>query len=195
MTTTTPAAAGTVDEIRDNGALLGFMARGNIVRFVFFWGHKGVPGKLGKSCFSQWYGAGFDVDGVHYPTAEHYMMAEKARLFDDERCLKKILASRHPGDAKNLGRTIRSFDEQRWRERRFDIVVAGNVAKFSQNDELKDFLLGTRRRVLVEASPVDTIWGIGLKADDIHATNPKRWPGQNLLGYALMAARTELERV
>jgi ribA/ribD-fused uncharacterized protein len=126
---------------------------------------------------------------VPYPTAEHFMMAEKARLFSDEEARAKILAAKSPAAAKKLGRTVRGFHEQRWDRARFDIVVAGSRAKFSQNPELGAFLAGSRDRVLVEASPVDRIWGIGLAAANPDASRPDKWRGLNLLGFALMQAR------
>ena len=100
----------------------------------------------------------------------------------------------HEGKAKKLGRQIKHFDEQIWLEQRFDIVVKGNYLKFSQNPELKQFLLNTSYRVIVEASPVDPIWGIGMAADHRDAANPKRWKGLNLLGFALMQVRDQLEK-
>ena len=87
---------------------------------------------------------------------------------------------------------MRGFDEQLWVERRYDLVVTGNLAKFSQHQDLRDFLLSTGTRVLVEASPRDGIWGIGLAADDDRASSPENWPGLNLLGFALMEVRHQL---
>ena len=86
----------------------------------------------------------------------------------------------------------RNFDEGAWADARFQLVVAGTLAKFSQNAELGKYLLGTRDRVLVEASPSDRIWGIGLAADSAQAMDPEQWPGLNLLGFALMEARQRL---
>ncbi|MFG1893391.1 NADAR family protein [Micromonospora zamorensis] len=83
-------------------------------------------------------------------------------------------------------------DEQVWEQHRFDIVVAGAVAKFGQHEELREFLLGTGERVLVEASPVDRVWGIGMAVQHPHAVDPIQWRGMNLLGFALMQARTTL---
>jgi ribA/ribD-fused uncharacterized protein len=120
------------------------------------------------------------------------MMAEKAKLFGDEDVRVQILGTRTPKAAKELGRQVRNFDEQVWADARFRLVVEGKVAKFSQNRELGDYLLGTRERVLVEASPSDCIWGIGLAADSAEAMNPERWRGLNLLGFALMEARQRL---
>ncbi|MDZ4360105.1 MAG: NADAR family protein [Variovorax sp.] len=187
MTTKTPHA------LRSNEDLLAHIAQGHMVDCLFFWGHQ-VPkdGSVGKSCFSQWYEAPFAVEGVTYRTAEHFMMAGKARLFGDAATCEKIIAARTPGEAKKLGRQIGNFDEAAWLEARFDLVTLGNVAKFSQNAALGAYLLGTGRQVLVEASPVDAIWGIGLAATDAAAQDPRTWKGLNLLGYALMAARDEL---
>jgi ribA/ribD-fused uncharacterized protein len=181
---------------RSNEDLLAYIAQGHEVDCLFFWGHQ-VPkdGSVGKSCFSQWYEAPFTIEGDTYRTAEHFMMAGKARLFDDAATRERILAARTPGEAKKLGRQIHKFDEAAWLEARFDLVTRGNIAKFSQNAALGAFLLGTGRQVLVEASPVDAIWGIGLAATDAAAQDPRTWKGLNLLGYALMAARDELRAV
>jgi ribA/ribD-fused uncharacterized protein len=163
------------------------------LRYFYFWGHKPLPnGKIGRPCLSQWWGSPFTVDGVIYRTAEHWMMAHKARLFSDEETFIRIVASDDPRTAKALGREVRGFDEKVWDERRFDIVTAGSVAKFGQHPPLKDYLLGTGDQVLVEASPVDRIWGIGLAADDARARDPAQWCGLNLLGFALMEARARL---
>ena len=101
--------------------------------------------EITKACLSQWFASSFKVDGVYYPTAEHYMMAAKAKLFEDEQILAEILKAKSPSN-----------------EHRSSIVIAGNVAKFSQNKRLAEFLLSTKQKILVEASPVDKIWGIGL---------------------------------
>lgn len=163
------------------------------VKHLFFWGHTpNRPGTVGAECLSQWYPAPFEVDGIRFATAEHCMMWGKAQLFGDEQAAARIVAAGHPKEAKDLGRTIRKFDEDTWVAERVAIVTAGNVEKFRQNPDLLAFLLATGERVLVEASPMDRIWGIGLAADDERAQDPARWRGQNLLGEALMAARKTL---
>ncbi|WP_430391801.1 NADAR family protein [Dyella sp. 20L07] len=173
--------------------LLNSIQSGIQPKYVFFWGHTGTSaGAVGKECFSQWYPASFSVDSQVFPTAEHFMMARKAQLFDDQEMYERVLVARTPGEAKHLGREVRGFEERRWSEACFDIVVQGNRAKFEQNATLRDFLLGTRNRVLVEASPVDRIWGIGLSGDDPRATCPELWEGPNLLGFALMEVRRML---
>jgi hypothetical protein len=133
------------------------------------------------------------VDGVEYATAEHWMMAGKARLFEDAEAERRVLEAGHPAEAKKAGRLVRGFDEAIWERERFGIVVEGSVHKFSSDDGLRAFLLGTGDRVLVEASPVDRVWGIGLAADDEAASDPQRWKGPNLLGFALMEARARIQ--
>jgi ribA/ribD-fused uncharacterized protein len=119
------------------------------------------------------------------------MMAEKAKLFGDHHVREKILQTKHPKEAKNLGRTVSGFQEEIWIKHRCDIVKRGNVAKFSQNNDLKDFLLQTKDAILVEASPNDNIWGVGLAANDPKIKNPNQWQGLNLLGFLLMEIRDE----
>ncbi|SFC74662.1 hypothetical protein SAMN05660479_02354 [Microbulbifer thermotolerans] len=178
-------------KIRTKEELVEFVNYGNRVKYIFFWGHK-EDSKVTKACFSQWYESSFEIDGVRFLTAEHFMMAKKAELFDDIKSYNKIISSKNPGEAKRLGREVKGFDESVWIDQRFEIVVQANFAKFSQNEDLKSFLLATGNRVLVEASPVDRIWGIGLSADDEAAENPNRWRGLNLLGFALMEVRDRL---
>ncbi|MCP5160741.1 MAG: NADAR family protein [Hahellaceae bacterium] len=174
-------------------SLVTAIQKGFSAKYLFFWGHQPhKPGAIDKSCFSQWFDAGFTIEDIYYPTAEHYMMAAKARLFGDHDIAEKILRAGHPGEAKKLGREIAGFDEARWQQHRFDIVVTGNLAKFSQNQSLKTFILSTGQRVLVEASPVDSVWGIGLACYAKEACEPEHWPGLNLLGFALMEVRSIL---
>ncbi|MCA9493218.1 MAG: NADAR family protein [Myxococcales bacterium] len=151
----------------DRDDLIARMSGGETPKFLMFWGHTPRAGQtsVGKECLSQWYPSPFELGGQRLLTAEHHMMAEKARLFGDDEALAAILASTHPGEAKRLGRGVRGYDEDVWREPRFRIVVDGNVAKFGAHPDLRAFLLGTGDRVLVEASPQDAVWGIGLAAD------------------------------
>lgn len=159
-------------------------------KYLFFWGHQpSLSKEVTSSCLSQWYHTSFIVNGRNYPTTEHFMMAEKARLFLDAAAEKRILLAKSPGEAKEIGRQVRHFDQATWEAKRFAIVVEGNMAKFSQNEGLKTFLIQTKKRVLVEASPVDRIWGIGLAKESKEAQNSLLWRGDNLLGFALMEVR------
>ncbi len=132
------------------------------------------------------------MKGIKYFTAEQFMMAEKALLFGDLDIYKRIIASEKPGLAKEFGRKVTNFDQQIWEENRFEIVVQANINKFSQNRDLATFLKNTKDRILVEASPLDEIWGIGLSQNDDNAENPYNWKGLNLLGHALMKTRDTL---
>ena len=168
-------------------------AAGERLKYLLFWGHTAARrGTIDKACLSQWWPAPFVVDGKRFATAEHFMMYEKARLFGDDVSAEAILRDDRPPVAKKLGRSVHGFVDDVWQAARFDIVVRGSVAKFGQHDALKHFLLATGHLVLVEASPTDRIWGIGLAANDEHAEQPARWRGLNLLGFALMEARRQL---
>ncbi len=166
---------------------------GDRPKFVFFWGHTAASdSQIGKECFSQWYYSPFTIDGITYPTSEHYMMAQKALLFGDMVSHDKIIKAASPSMVKALGREVLGFNEDIWTKNAYRIVVDGNTAKFSQNILLKEVILGTGSRVLVEASPRDRIWGIGLSQDDQYAEQPLKWKGENKLGFALMEVRSKL---
>ncbi|MDP9791934.1 ribA/ribD-fused uncharacterized protein [Catenuloplanes nepalensis] len=165
-------------------------AAGERVKYVFFWGHQ--PRRDGAECLSQWAPSPFTVGDHRFATAEHFMMWRKAMLFGDEQTAARVLNAGHPKQAKDLGRQVRGFVEQTWLDARYGIVVDGNVAKFEQNTAMGEYLTGTKDRVLVEASPLDRVWGIGLAADDPRAQDPRRWRGLNLLGFALMDVRQRL---
>jgi len=178
---------------RNREELVAAYQAGEKIKYLFFWGHqKSDDGSVTKSCFSQWFPAPFEVDGKHYATAEHFMMAEKARLFGDAEMEKLILECSCPKQAKAYGRGVRNFGPEAWNAHGFDAVVRGNIAKFQQNPAMLEFLLNTSNRVIVEASPRDRIWGIGMGQNNEKATNPALWRGKNLLGFALMEVREKL---
>lgn len=168
-------------------------AAGNTVNYLFFWGHRpGKDGAITKSCFSQWWKSSFATEGISYITAEQWMMAGKARLFGDAATLAEILRTDDPQAVKKLGRRVRPFDPAVWDAHKYEVVVQGNLLKFGQDARLKAFLLGTGESVLVEASPYDTVWGIGLSSEAPDVENPRSWNGENLLGFALMEVRDRL---
>jgi ribA/ribD-fused uncharacterized protein len=177
-------------------ALVTEIQSGLAPKWLFFWGHTpSKDGQVSKSCFSQWWdGHAFTHEGVAYATAEHFMMAEKARLFGDALTLSRILTAKSPAEAKKLGRLVQGFDEKQWLAARWNIVVQGNLAKFSQHADLRAFLVETGDRVLVEASPYDRIWGIGMSATAPEVEDPSQWNGLNLLGFALMEVRELLKQ-
>ena len=144
------------------------------------------------SPFSQWYPCSFVVNGVTFRCAEQFMMYGKAKLFGDDEVGAQILEADHPRTHKALGRKVKNFDQGIWERERMRIVKDGNRAKFTQNAELLATLLATKGTTLVEASPFDKIWGIGLSASDARAQDPKQWKGKNLLGVVLTELRDEL---
>lgn len=175
------------------GELIAQARSGARIKFLHFWGHTPQrDGSLGPSCFSQWWPSPFTVEGVEYATAEHWMMASKARLFKDADAERAALTAANPALAKKAGRLVRGFDESVWQRERYGIVLVGSLHKFGQDAALREYLLATGDRVLVEASPMDRIWGIGLAADAPQAADPERWRGLNLLGFALTEARERL---
>lgn len=181
--------------VQDDQLVVDLRARfnaGERLKYVFFWGHQPSKSGITASCLSQWFASPFVVDGERFPTAEHSMMAQKAALFEDWETRARILEAPNPGAAKALGRAVRGFDEAVWTRHRFSVACSANGAKFSQNPELREFLVKTGSRVLVEASPVDRVWGIGLAQDDEKVINPNLWQGLNLLGFALMHVRARL---
>jgi ribA/ribD-fused uncharacterized protein len=151
--------------------------------FEFFW----------NGPFSQWYSSKFVKDGLEFNCCEQYMMYRKAELFDDYEMRSKIMKTNNPKDQKAFGRLVKNFDEKLWNYVAQDIVYAGNYAKFSQNPRLLKALLETGDKILVEASPYDRIWGIGLSELDAKKTSPENWKGLNLLGIVLTKVRDDLK--
>lgn len=149
-------------------------------QFVFFWGSE----------FSQWYDHEMTIDGVLYGCAEQYMMAMKAKTFNDEESYEKIMATQEPSRQKALGRKVKNFDPDVWNRVAKDYVFKANLTKFS--GELKSVLLGTGNKEIVEASPYDTIWGIGMGVDNPDILDRTKWRGTNWLGEVLMKVRSTL---
>ncbi len=167
----------------------------DIIKYIFFWGHEGNPSEqIGKFVFSQWFYSPITVDNIVFKTAEHWMMAQKAKLFGDLLAFDRIVKAEKPGEVKEIGRQIMGFDEKVWNAHKYEIVTQGNIHKFDQHKQLCDYLLHTNDRILVEVSPVDTIWGIGMAEDSNLINNPYNWRGLNLLGFALMDARDYLRQ-
>ena len=152
--------------------------------YVFFWG----------GTFSQWCPSNFEIDGVKYNCGEQYMMAKKAMLFNDNETLGKIMKATDPRIQKALGRTVKNFEKSKWDNVCRDYVYEGNYAKFTQNGQMKKELLNTGTKEIVEASPEDTIWGIGLRESDPRAWDKTHWLGTNWLGEAIMRVRKELTK-
>jgi len=158
-------------------------------KYTFFW----------NGPASQWYPSVFEIDGVSYNCAEQWMMVRKARLFEDAAAEQAIMESNSPRDQKAIGRKIKGFSQEVWeaegennRPLCWNEVYRGNLAKFQQNADLLEWLKGTAGTLLVEASPYDKIWGIGLGEDDPRCQDPEQWQGLNWLGEVVTAVREEL---
>ncbi len=162
-------------------------------KYIFFWQANNEV--VDKSCFGQWRNSVFKVDAEEYFCAEQYMMAQKAGIFGDKEIEMKIMNSSTPKEIKALGRKVKNFDQKIWDKVKYSVVLNGNYYKFTQNKEMRDFLLSTEDKILVEASPLDKIWGIGIAESSELSTVPNKWKGQNLLGFALMEVRDELRRL
>lgn len=152
---------------------------------VLFWGGK----------FSQWYNADMVISGVKYCTCEQFMMAEKARTFSDNIALQQIMKTNDPKEQKAIGRKVDNFDADIWSPISREVVYTGNLAKFTQNKDCFDELMETGDKTIVEASPYDKIWGIGLSATDPRALDRNQWQGTNWLGEAIMKVRETLRNL
>lgn len=142
---------------------------------------------------SQWYKCAFaDENGVRYRFTEQYMMAQKAKLFDEQDSYNKIMSKKDPKIIKELGRNVKNFDQSIWDANKIDIVFTANRLKFTQNAELREYLISTENRYIVEANPNDTVWASGLMADDPSIFDPPSYKGENLLGKILMHIRDVL---
>jgi ribA/ribD-fused uncharacterized protein len=151
-------------------------------KYVLFW----------DGIFSQWYKVPMTIDGIEYNCAEQYMMHQKALLFGDKEIAAEVMKITNPKDHKALGRKVKGYDEAIWKRNCLAIVYKGNYAKFTQNKELEQQLVNTGARTIVEASPVDFIWGIERAENDPLSLDPAQWKGTNLLGSALMLVRNEI---
>ncbi len=147
-----------------------------------------------KHPFSQWYPCSFIIDGIQFNCTEQFMMFSKAKLFANESIAEKILELKEPREQKALGREVKNFDEAVWNKEAKSIVYKGNFAKFTQNENLKILLLKTAGTTLVEASPSDIIWGIGLPEDHPDRFDKTKWRGKNWLGEVLTQVRDDINK-
>jgi len=167
----------------DERKAIGSMSHGD-QRFYFFW--------KTASPFSQWHPSRYERNGVVFSCAEQGMMHSKALLFQDTEMAQQVLETNHPRTIKALGRKVRSFHPTVWNQHRERIVYDHTVSKFTQNPHLCQALLDTQGRRLVEASPNDSIWGIGLSEAAAKRMPSDQWPGLNLLGNILTRVRHEM---
>lgn len=143
---------------------------------------------------SNWYMRDFQLDGKTYCCVEQYMMEQKALLFGDFETAQQILQTKSQQKMKDLGRQAKGFVSEIWNGRKQLIVYRALLAKFAQNPDLLAMLLSTGDTIPVECARKDLVWGVGLGMDDPRADDVNEWKGQNLLGFALQAAREELKQ-
>lgn len=150
-------------------------------KFVFFWETADI--------YSNWHPAKFRMNGHTFANSEQAMMYEKAKLMGDENIMAKVLKTTNPKSVKALGREVKP-----WKKHRLEIMTNICLAKFKANPTLTEQLLATGNKIIIEASPYDNIWGIGMRDSDEGVENPKNWQGLNLLGEALMNVRKVLKQ-
>jgi len=153
---------------------------------------KGDYAFFNGGCFSQWWPSNFMIESINFNCCEQYMMFKKAMTFGDVKSAAEIMSEKSPKIMKSIGRRIKNFDNYIWDQIKRDIVYNANYYKFTDNDYLKAILLSTGNKVLVEASPKDTIWGIGLSINDENIEDKKQWRGTNYLGYELTRLKFKL---
>lgn len=131
--------------------------------------------------------------GTPYNCSEQYMMEKKAILFKDYETASKIMKKTFPGDQKALGRMVKNFNKTIWDQNARQIVYEGCFYKFTQNKDAYEYLMSTKDRLLVEASPTDTVWGVGMGGYEKEIEDPKNWQGTNWLGEVLTCLREDFE--
>lgn len=143
---------------------------------------------------SNWFYSPFDINNTHYTSAEQYIMHQKCLLFGDEDSAKAVLATDYPDKQQIIGRQTNGYVNSIWAGSRQLIAVRGLLTKFSQNEELRDKLFGTKESYLVECAHSDTIWACGKRLNEPDRLDASKWTGQNILGFSLMEVRSMLQR-
>ena len=141
---------------------------------------------------SNWYPSPFDLDRIHFTSVEQYIMYQKCSIFGDDESAKRILATEETKEQQNIGRDAKGYVSKIWAGMRQVIALRGLMAKFEQNDDLKQKLLETGDAFLVEFARTDKIWACGIRLDDEKRFDAKNWDGENILGFALMEVRRKL---
>lgn len=148
-----------------------------------------------KGPLSQWHRSEFKAVGKNFVTAEQFMMYMKAMIMNDVDTAAKILETESPSEQKKLGRQVKNFDGPTWDMIKEAVVAHGNIRKFLSNPDLKEYLLSTGDKQLVEVNPKDSIWGIGMDEETAMVTPEEEWNGENLLGKCLMEVRDILRKI
>ncbi len=157
------------------------------VAICFFW-----RPHLRNGWMSNWSNHAIAESGVRFATCEHYIMYHKAQIMGDAAMAARVIGVPTPAAAKALGRRVANFDERKWEQQRADVALRAVKLKAEQHPVLRVQLLLTQGQHIAEASPYDSIWGIGCSDADPRAGDPSKWPGLNILGKAWMHARVSL---
>lgn len=153
---------------------------------VYFW----------NGIYSNWYPCKIydEFSKLNFENTEQAFMWYKANLFKDDEVKKQIELTGNPKLVKQLGRQIKNYDDVIWNEARFGWMLAVNLMKFSQHQYLRQALIETGTRTMVEASPLDKVWGVGLDENNPLILDERNWQGQNLLGKVLMRVRESIQK-
>jgi ribA/ribD-fused uncharacterized protein len=138
-----------------------------------------------RDSFSNFYPAPFEYQGIQFSCSEQFFMYAKAKFFKDNIRAQRILNAKTPATMKKNGRLVQNFDPTIWDQHKENIMYIAIREKFNQNPTILKKLLKTNNKLLVEASPWDTVWGIGLAKNDPLIHDENNWKGQNLLGKLL----------
>lgn len=143
---------------------------------------------------SNWYMSDFIEDGRLYTSVEQYLMYGKAVVFKDEEMQQAILATHDVSEIKQYGRQVKGYNETVWNGLRQLVLYRGLVLKFSQNEELRQKLIATGNKMLVECARTDKIFSCGISIKDPMRLDMSKWSGKNLLGFALIDLREQLKK-
>ena len=143
---------------------------------------------------SNWYSSACEIEDKKFTSVEQYIMYRKAEIFGDTEIADRILSTDDPETQKALGRKVSGYSGYVWDGIRQMVVYRGLMAKFSQNEDLKELLLKTGDAYLVECAMRDKIWACGRSLYDERRKDASLWDGTNILGFALMEVRERLRK-
>lgn len=152
---------------------------------VYFW----------NSSLSNFHKMSIEIEGdkgEKFPTSEHLFMYYKALHFNDLDAAERITRVKPPAFAKDIGRAVRNYNDEEWDNVRYQYMVDTLRRKYANPSKERDFLVGTHPKILVEGSPYDKVWGVGIHYKDRRIVDVRNWEGDNLLGKALMEVRKEV---
>ena len=161
---------------------------GSVVKALGFWGN--------ESHFSNFHPCKIKFmyrnEMREIDSSEQMFMIFKSIMFKDDKSTFDIIDAQNPMLAKSIGRSVKNYDDKKWSESRYEYMVSSVMLKAVQNKDFRDRLTETKGMYLVEASPYDKIWGVGLKTNESDIRFEDKWRGENLLGKALMKVRDDL---